>query len=130
MPVVKKLEEEKIYLPTTEKEENEDDRGYVMVRKKLIASDLIIMSDPDMSTFDRAVAMIVATVTDWNFFGEDGAKLEINEHNIRHLAIEDFTFLSVKIGEIAEQQDQGLATEEKKTSTVTLTPPTPVTNPA
>ena len=131
MPIMKKIEEDKLYLPTTEKETNEDDRGFVMLRKKLVAGDLVTMSDESVNAFDRAVNMMALLVTDWNFFQEDGVtKVPITVESLRHLEIEDFTFLSLEIAKIAEESDKGLETEEKKTSTVTLTPPSPVTNPA
>lgn len=129
MPVYKKSEPKKVYLPSTKDEADEANRAWVMVKEKLTLGDVLDVSklnDPEEQALIGALLFIV----DWNYTDEDGEKLELNRETLREVIDpSDFKYIGELLTESVTASQIGLDTEEKKTLSGTSQTPTTVTTP-
>lgn len=126
MPKLIKVNTEKIYLPSTENEPNEDDRAFVEMKTQAIGGDMM-SAGIGVDNVERTIRLIAALVTNWNFTDEEGKIEPINYETIARLEPQDFTVLAVKVKDIVNKSSETKLPqdeEKKTTSTDTLTPST------
>ncbi len=110
MPVLEDTSKlEKIYLPSTEKEEKEEDRGWVRLRDYVPAGVIIDHKDSNMEV--ASLHALVSSILEWNFTDEKGTTLPVTVENVRKLKLPDYTFLITKV-----DFSKGLSKEIKKKS--------------
>ena len=104
---------EKVFLPSTEKEEKEEDRAWVKMLPRIDVG-LIVDGEQEGET-DKGVAMslriLSKAIVEWNYTDIAGAVLPISTENIRKIDIGDFYFLTQRFTSIDK-----ITTEAKKKS--------------
>lgn len=121
-----KVEIEKLYLPSTVNEPNEEDKAWVKVKNKVLFADTEVLLSAD-SEYTQRLNLLVAYISEWNFTDENNAPLEINEENVAKLEAIDAKFIVDDVNSkiLTAQSKGGLTTEEKKALPSTSTQPTP-----
>lgn len=125
MPHFTKPTTTRLELPSTPA----DDKGWVDIRTKLLVGDLVKLAEADSET-NSGLLLLTLVIVDWNYTDpETNEKMPITVENINHLEQEDFEYLTNWFKDNTASQQEGLASDEKKTSSDTLTPPSTAENP-
>lgn len=112
---------DRVYLPST-LHLPEEQRAWVTLKTRLKFGDTDLMFDVD-TEFDKHAAGLARIITDWNFQSRDLTPLPITIENIKELETADIHYLNKYLMSLKEDVKQPIDDEQKKTSTVTLTPP-------
>lgn len=121
MPILQITQEklEKIYLPSTEKDPVEENRGWVVMDvSPLLAGDADAVESGTKSGAAATRQMLAKRIKEWNYTQADGTPIDITAENLRFFNMEDFGFLQEKI----EKGQEALTDEEKKESSSTSLP--------
>ena len=113
MPQFKSENLEKVYLPSTQNETNEDDKAWVVIDTNLTAAAMIGLKTGDGGA--ASLHMVARAIKDWNFTDSQGGKVPITDENVAHLSFADFGFLSSKIESAAVAQTAGVPESLKET---------------
>lgn len=127
MPILKLAKDLKqLYLPSTEKEENADDKFWVTMDVSPAKTGDIAIMDSGMTQGQFNIEILVARIEEWNAQDEaDGKTLPINYQTVSGLLPEDSKFLLQQI----KADEQELTDDQKKTLQPTSSPE-PMDSPA
>lgn len=119
MPSLKKVEEVKVYLPSTKDEPNEADRVWCKMRTVTKLSDVGEMDEGNQML--QKVQLLHSFIVDWNLTvsNEDTTKLPVTVDNVDAYCgqnLSDFLFLAGWVQDQMDKNKVGLSTDEKKTS--------------
>lgn len=101
-------EQKKIVLPSSA----DGDEAYVVIETgRLLGGDIVSITDPS----DRSgviVGLLASRIKEWNFTEDDGTPTPITLENVRHLELQDFTFLMAEL--LPEEAVDDITTDPKK----------------
>lgn len=86
MPILGNTTEEKFVLPSYE---GTEDPGWVMMDKNVSVANAFSGLDKKEPS-EQTLGLVVASLKDWNFTDEAGAKLDITPDNVKKLRASDF----------------------------------------
>jgi len=116
---------DRVYLPST-LHLPEEQRAWVILKTRLKFGDTDLMFEVD-TEFDKHAAGLARIVTNWNLTSrEDESPLPITLENIKELETADIHYLNKYLNSLKDDVTAPIEDEQKKTSTVTLTPPVKV----
>lgn len=125
MPVLGNKESDiKIVLPSSTAE----DEAWVTVKSRLLLRDLIEVeeSSPE-NQYRQTIASLANYITAWNFTDNEGNVVPITEDAILDFSQADYNYITEHLGKaLAAAQGVAIEPDQKKTSSSTLTPSTPV----
>lgn len=125
MPILGKRDsDKKLVLPTSTPE----DEAFVTVKSKLLLGDLVVIETNLENQYEQTIAGLANYITDWNFTDEAGNKLPITREQILEFDKRDYEFVTAELNRaiVEANKDSSLDDEQKKTSSASLTAPTPV----
>jgi hypothetical protein len=110
---------EKLFLPSTEKAANEEDKAWVVMDvSPLLTGDTAAVESDAKNAGEATMYMLAARIKEWNFTEQDGTPIDVNFESMKRLQLTDFTFLQNKL----ETGEGALTDDEKKESSATLSP--------
>ncbi|MBS4040417.1 MAG: hypothetical protein KGZ81_07440 [Flavobacteriales bacterium] len=124
---------ERVYLPSTLKEEKEEDKAWVEIKTQYLAAEAldVALAELNNEPSHRNFAVIASLITDWGLeeLNEAGERVpvEVNAANVARLKAEDFAFLSMLIKQNEIKNLQSVVTDGQKKTSSDTTPKTPVT---
>lgn len=124
MPKLVKIQTEKIYLPSTINEPNEDDRAWVELKKQAVGGDVINASF-GTDNMDRTARLAASLIVAWNFTDDEGNVEPITAEKVSLMMPEDFSAVVIKVKEFVNKSAESKLPQEgekKTTSTDILTP--------
>lgn len=122
MPVLKESVEklEKLYLPTSEKAPNEEDRAWVVMDvSPLLTGDADAVEQDAKNAGQATRYMLANRIKEWNFTEADGTPIEISYESLKRMELTDFSFLQGKI-----EDGEGALTDDEKKASSSMSSPT------